>query len=111
MQRALLMLAVVLTAACHSDSSPTAPVATTGILNFQIETKTCSEQGAFDISVFIDHVKVASPTFTVGSTSSFAVQAGTHTIGGFAVDGRLNWASIVVTVPAGGQYTALFACK
>jgi hypothetical protein len=110
MRRALLGLAVMLTAACKGNDV-TAPVSKNGTLNVQIETKSCASQGPFDISVFIDHVLVGSPTFAIGSTASYTVLAGSHTIGGFAVDGRLNWGSITVLVPAGGQYTALFQCQ
>jgi hypothetical protein len=111
MRRAFLVLAAVLTAACKDGKGITAPVATNGTLNVQIETKTCSTQGSFDISVFIDHVLVGTPTFKIGSTASYSVLAGDHTIGGFAMDGRFNWGSVTVAVPAGGQYTALFACQ
>lgn len=111
MRRALLCLTLLLTAACKDGKGIIAPAAATGTLNVQIETKTCSTQGAFDIEVFIDHVLVGTPTFKVGSTASFPVLAGSHTIGGFAVDGRLSWGSETVVVPAGGQHTSLFACQ
>ena len=111
MRRGLLGLTLLLTAACKDGKGVTAPAATTGILNVQIETRTCSTQGAFDIEVFIDHVLVGTPTFKVGSTAAYSVLAGSHTLGGFAVDGRLSWGSETVVVPAGGQYTAKFACQ
>ena len=106
----LAVLPVMLTAACKGKDI-TAPVSKNGTLNVQIESKTCLTQGPFDISVFVDHVLVGSPTFAIGSTASFTVLAGNHTVGGFAVDGRLSWGSVTVQVPAGGQYTALFRCQ
>ena len=109
MKRAILLGAVMLAAACK-DGGSTAP-ATTGKLHVQIETKTCANQGSFDIEVFIDHVLVGTPTFAVGSQSTFTVAAGAHTLGALAVDGRFSWGSESVVVPAGGEYTALFACQ
>jgi hypothetical protein len=110
MRRALVGLMVLMMAACKG-ADVTAPAATTGTLNVQIETKTCATEGSFDIDVFIDHVLVGTPTFSIGSTASYTVTAGSHTIGGDAVDGRLSWGYETVEVPAGGQYTALFACQ
>ncbi len=110
MRRLLLGTAVILMAACKGKDI-TAPAPTTGVLNVQIETKTCSAQGSFDIEVFIDHVLVGTPTFMIGSTASYTVAAGSHTIGGYAVDGRFDWGYETVEVPAGGEYTALFACQ
>ncbi len=110
MRRALLVVTAMMLAACKGKDI-TAPTPTTGTLNFQIETKTCSTQGTFDIKLFIDHVLVDTPHFSIGSTASYTVAAGSHIVGGSAVDGRLSWASVVVEVPAGGQYTALFACQ
>jgi len=109
MRRAALVVTAMMLAACKGKDI-TAP-STKGTLNFQIETKTCSTQGTFDIKLFIDHVLVDTPHFSVGSTASYAVDAGSHIVGGSAVDGRFNWASVVVQVPAGGQYTALFGCQ
>jgi hypothetical protein len=109
MWRALLVAAVLLTTACKDAGGATGP-AVNGTLNVQIETKTCSAAGSFDVEVFIDHVHVGTPTFSVGSNASYTVKAGTHTIGGFSTDGRFNWGSEDVVVPAGGAYTASFAC-
>lgn len=111
MRWAFLGIAVLLTAACKDGKGVTAPDLTSGTINFQIETKTCSTQGSFDIELFIDHVLVDTPTFAIGTTASYTVAAGSHTVGGFATDGRFNWGSVIVEVPAGGAYTALFACR
>jgi hypothetical protein len=110
MKRALVLAAMALTAACKGRDI-TAPVATTGTLHVQIEEKTCSTQGAFDIEVFIDHVLVGTQKFSVGTTASFSVEGGAHTLGALAVDGRFSWGATTVTVPAGGEYTAFFACQ
>jgi hypothetical protein len=109
MKGALLVLSLALAAGCKGKDI-VAPATTTGTINFSIETKTCASEPAIDIEVFIDHVLVGTPTFTVGQTVSYEVSGGNHTIGGFAVDGRYNWGSQVVTVPVGGQYTATFGC-
>jgi hypothetical protein len=109
MRRAFLGLAVVLATACRDGKGPTAPPVN-GTLNFQIETKTCAAESPFDIEVFIDHALVGTSTFNIGSTASYTVVGGSHTVGGFATDHRFNWGSVVVEVPAGGAYTALFAC-
>lgn len=110
MRTALVCAAMLLTAGCKARDI-TAPAATTGTLNVQIESRTCSTQGAFDIEVFIDHMLVGTSTFSIGSTASYTVAAGAHTLGGLAVDGRLSWGAETVTVPAGGEYTAKFACE
>jgi hypothetical protein len=110
MKRAFVLAALMLAAACKGKDI-TAPAATTGTLHVQIESKTCSTQGAFDIEVFIDHVLVGTQKFSVGSTASFSVVGGTHTLGALAVDGRFSWGAETVTVPAGGEYTAQFACQ
>jgi hypothetical protein len=109
MRRALLGVAVLLTAACKDGARPTSPAAT-GTLNVQIEARTCSAEGSFDIEVYIDDVLVGTPTFMVGSTASFSVAAGSHTLGGVSTNGKFDWASAEVDVPAGGEYTAMFAC-
>ena len=109
MRRALLGVAVLLTAACKDGARLTSP-ATTGTLNVQIEARTCSAEGTFGIDVYIDDILVGTPTFVVGSTASFSVTAGTHTLGGIATNGKFDWAAAEVDVPAGGEYTAMFAC-
>jgi hypothetical protein len=109
MRRACLVLATVLTAACKGKDV-TAPAAT-GTLNVQIEARTCSKQGAFGIYVFIDHLLVGTPTLSVDSTASYTVTAGSHTVGGDAVDGRFSWGFEAVEVPSGGTYTAQFGCS
>lgn len=110
MKRALVLAVMAATAACKGKDI-TAPAPTTGTLHVQIEAKTCSTQGAFDIEVFIDHVLVGTQKFTVGTTASYSVSGGMHTLGALAVDGRFSWGAETVTVPAGGEYTALFACQ
>jgi hypothetical protein len=109
MWRALLVAAVFLTTACKDAAGATGP-AVDGTLNVQIETKTCSAEGSFDIEVFIDHVHVGTPTFSVGSNASYTVTAGSHSIGGLSTNGKFSWGSEDVIVPAGGQYTSFFAC-
>lgn len=110
MKHAFVLAALTLTAACKGKDI-IAPVATTGTLHVQIEERTCSTQEAFDIEVFIDHVLVGTQKFAVGTTASFSVLGGNHTLGALAVDGRFSWGAETVTVPAGGEYTARFACE
>src|SRR3974377_733811 len=100
---------MLLTTACKGGG-PTTPAATTGALTRKIEAKTCSTQGSFDIEVFVDHVLVGTRTFMVGTTVPFTVTAGNHTLGGRASDGRFSWGYETIFVPAGGEYTAQFAC-
>ncbi len=109
MRRALLGVAVLLTAACKDGAGATGPPAN-GTLNVQIEARTCSAEGSFGIDVYIDDVLVGTPTFMVGSIASFTVAAGSHTVGGVAKNGKFDWAAADVVVPAGGEYTAMFAC-
>ena len=110
MKRALIVLTVVLASACKGKDI-TAPVATTGTLKVGIEARTCSLESSLDVEVFVDHVLVGTPTLVPGATVSYQVTGGDHTIGGFAVNGKYNWGFITVTVPAGGEYTASFACQ
>lgn len=113
MRRALLGVAVLLTTACKDGARVTGPVtgaAATGTLNVQIEARTCSAEGSFGIDIYIDDTLVGTPTFMVGSTASFTVAAGTHTLGGISTNGKFDWAGADVVVPPGGQYTAMFAC-
>ena len=100
---------MVLAAGCKDGAKLTDPAAH-GTLHVQIEAATCASEGPFAIEVFIDHVLVGTPTFSVGSTASYDVTPGNHTLGGIATNGRYNWGSEVVTVPAGGEYTAAFGC-
>jgi hypothetical protein len=110
MKRALTVLIVVLASACKGKDI-VAPVITTGTLKFEIETRTCSLEPPLDVEVFVDHVLVGTPTLAVGSTASYQVAGGSHTVGGFAVNGKYNWGFVTVNVPAGGEYTALFSCQ
>ncbi len=110
MKRALIVLTVVLASACKGNDV-LAPAVTTGTLKVEIETRTCSLEPALDVEVFVDHVLVGTPTLSVGSTVSYQVTGGSHTVGGFAVNGKYNWGFVTVVVPAGGEYTASFGCQ
>jgi hypothetical protein len=115
MRRSRVLAPAVVTAvfalACKDASSVTAPAPTTGTLKVGVESPSCDSEGAFDVEVFIDHVKVGTPTLSATALASYSVTAGSHTLGGFSVNGHWNWGSIDVTVPAGGSYTAVFACR
>ena len=69
------------------------------------------DYGREDMQVFIDHVLVGTQKFAVGTTASFSVAGGSHLLGALAVDGRFSWGAETVNVPAGGEYTAQFACQ
>jgi hypothetical protein len=110
MKRALIVLTVVLASACKGKEI-VAPVATTGTLNVEIEARTCSQETGLDVEVFVDHVLVGTPTLVPGTTVSYQVAGGSHTVGGIAVNGKYSWGFVTVTVPAGGEYTASFGCS
>jgi hypothetical protein len=111
MKRALIVLTVIFATACKGKDIVAPVTSTNGTLKFEIETRTCSLEPPLDVEVFVDHVLVGTPTLTVGSTVSYQVVGGSHTVGGFAVNGKYNWGFVTVNVPAGGEYTASFSCQ
>jgi hypothetical protein len=107
MRRAFLAVAATLVMACHDGV--TAPSAN-GTLGVELDPVTCAAEGPVDVDVYIDHVLVGTPTLSVNAATPFTVTGGTHTLGGIAKNGMFDWVSNDVVVPAGGEYTAMFAC-
>jgi hypothetical protein len=110
MRQAVMALVALTIATACKDGGVTAPAAD-GTLNVEIETRTCASAGSLDVEVFVDHVLVGTPTLMVGTVASYTVTAGSHTVGGIEASGKFDWGFITVEVPAGGQYTAEFACQ
>jgi hypothetical protein len=110
MRRALVAVAAMLTMACNDGRAPTAP-STNGTLGVQLDPITCNAEGPFDVDVYIDHVLVGTPSLSVDSVTPFVVTGGMHTLGGIAKNGMFDWVSNDITVPAGGEYTAMFGCR
>ena len=109
MRRGLLVFAVLISVACKGKDIIVAD--TTSTLIVQLEALSCTNEGTFDIEMFIDHASQGTSSMNVATSSSFITTPGTHLLGARAINGRWSWGATTVTVPQGGSYTAQLACR
>jgi hypothetical protein len=86
------LLALVAGVACSESTD-----APDDSISFRFDSYTCA--GSSQVDLFVDGVKVGSPTLAAGETSTpFAVAAGAHAVSATAVESGSEWPDAQVTV-------------